>query len=997
MKQFLAGILAISLPFCAFPRQDGAVCGTHAEIAKEQIYLHQRSIQALAAAGKLRPLGLAERSAAKDIGAIATLDDSNGIIARANPFDLDNKTLSFQPSAPSAARYKFTVSGSTYSGDDATNGTPLNGIQDDDSRSLALPFTFPFFGATYNSIYVNSDGNLTFGQGDADTSARSLGRMTAGAPRISPLFADLDPSRSLNGLTVLSAADRFVVTWTAVPDYSSSGGSILHTFQVRLFPDGRIEFAWATVGAIASAVIGIAPGHLQGVSTVLSFSAGSSQEYSAAVAETFGAATSVDMIRAAQRFYETHEDAYDYLIVYNALGIPARAGAVAYESTVRNDRLGYADYLFDNGALYGSPRRLQSVINMGPVDGTDVQSSNNNYPLDPNGHVALRGATGDTPLTVIAHEMGHLFLAFASIRDPQNPDSRPLLNPLNNAHWGFNFNSDASLLEGNRIQDSGPNAIPRFLTVATVQGYSALDQYLMGFRAKEDVPLTFLVQNSNRDQSRLPQAGVSIDGVRRDVAVDEIIAAEGRRSPDYTVSQRNFRAAIVVITPSGSDPPPNVVQQVETYRAGIESFYNTATGGRATLDTALVSKLDLSLWPAGGVLAGSSATGSLTLAQPAAADVIVQLTSDNGDAAVPATVTIPAGAPKADFALQGVRPGVSLLSASAGPGYQAASAKAQVDSSIHDLGVIDISGNYQVAKAGTPLPQPIVIRVADINRVGYAGQHVNLSVSPGGGIDQTSAVSDEHGNVSVTWTPGSNPLNELYATVEGSNQPAFTATALGPPAIFDGGIVNAASFQAGITPNGLGTIFGANLGAGFSGQGALSNSLGGVQVLLNGTLAQVFYVTDRQINFLVPDTLAVGSVGVTVSTPLGASPAQRLTVQPVLPGIFYDVPSGLGAILVAGTGLTTLQRPVHAGEYLEVYCTGLGELTATAGLQQTAAWPAVTIASKTAQVSYSGLAPGFLGLNQVNVQVPDGTPAGDVTLSMTVAGLKANDVKIRVQ
>ena len=51
------------------------------------------------------------------------------------------------------------------------------------------------------------------------------------------------------------------------------------------------------------------------------------------------------------------------------------------------------------------------------------------------------------------------------------------------AHWDFKFNSDASLMEGNRIQDNGAGASPRFLTTGAVEGYSALDQYLMGLRA----------------------------------------------------------------------------------------------------------------------------------------------------------------------------------------------------------------------------------------------------------------------------------------------------------------------------------------------------------------------------------------------------------------------------------------------------------------------------------------------------------------------------------
>ena len=64
------------------------------------------------------------------------------------------------------------------------------------------------------------------------------------------------------------------------------------------------------------------------------------------------------------------------------------------------------------------------------------------------------------------------------------------------AHWNFLFNSEASLLEGNRIQDNGAGVSPRFQTTATVEGYSPLDQYLMGFRSAQDVPPTFYVANA---------------------------------------------------------------------------------------------------------------------------------------------------------------------------------------------------------------------------------------------------------------------------------------------------------------------------------------------------------------------------------------------------------------------------------------------------------------------------------------------------------------------
>src|SRR5262249_45926910 len=136
---------------------------------------------------------------------------------------------------------------------------------------------------------------------------------------------------------------------------------------------------------------------------------------------------------------------------------------------------------------------MQAFLNLGPLS---------NYPRDINAGVPLRGSTGDTPVTIIAHETGHLFLALASIRDPLDPAARPMLGGAL-AHWSFNFNSEASFLEGNRIADNGESANPRFATVATVEGYSPLDQYLMGFRAPEEVAPLFLVQSTGHPNDQL--------------------------------------------------------------------------------------------------------------------------------------------------------------------------------------------------------------------------------------------------------------------------------------------------------------------------------------------------------------------------------------------------------------------------------------------------------------------------------------------------------------
>ena len=57
----------------------------------------------------------------------------------------------------------------------------------------------------------------------------------------------------------------------------------------------------------------------------------------------------------------------------------------------------------------------------------------------------------------------------------------------------------------------------------------------------------------------------------------------------------------------------------------------------------------------------------------------------------------------------------------------------------------------------------------------------------------------------------------------------------------------------------------------------------------------------------------------------------------------------------------------------------------------------MTIGGRTAALSFAGLAPGFAGLYQLNVQVPDSVPSGRQALRLTTGGLMANDVFLNVQ
>jgi large repetitive protein len=267
---------------------------------------------------------------------------------------------------------------------------------------------------------------------------------------------------------------------------------------------------------------------------VVSFLNDASAEYPAAVVERFGNTVDIDIVTVAQKFYQTHEDAYDYLVIYNNMGIDAMAGALAYEATVRSSGTGYSVAQQDYGAEYGSAARLRSVMNMGRLD---------YYPADVNATVPVRAAAQDTPLTVLGHESGHLFLAFASIPDPAGSTTKPMIG-YGGAHWSFVYDSEASLDEGEKITDLGSGS---FVTAAVTQGFAPLDRYLMGFAPASDVADTFVALNPSVSPLGHPQSGYGFTGTRLNISVNDVIQAVGRRTPDYTVAQHRFRFGFVLV------------------------------------------------------------------------------------------------------------------------------------------------------------------------------------------------------------------------------------------------------------------------------------------------------------------------------------------------------------------------------------------------------------------------------------------------------------------
>ncbi|MBI4465461.1 MAG: SBBP repeat-containing protein [Acidobacteria bacterium] len=241
-----------------------------------------------------------------------------------------------------------------------------------------------------------------------------------------------------------------------------------------------------------------------------------------------------------------------------------------------------------------------------------------------------------------------------------------------------------------------------------------------------------------------------------------------------------------------------------------------------------------------------------------------------------------------------------------------------------------------------------------------------------------------------------------------SNALSFTVTG---PTINTGGVVNGASFASGVTtvPGSIATAFGTNL--------APSGS-GSVAVRMNGVNAPVFAANATQVNFQIPWELA-NQAQATLTVAAGGVTSSPVTVSlaSFAPGIFStnSTGSGQGAILIANSpfvaapvGMFSGSRPVKRGEeYISIYCTGLGAVTnqPPTGVQAPGAPPSLTVTTPQVSiggvpvpVAFSGLAPGYFGLYQVNVQVPATAPTGSaIAVVLSIGGVTSNMVTIAVQ
>jgi hypothetical protein len=553
----LWALLPVAAGSAARTRSGGhAWCGTARSGARDAVWAHREQRNRRGAEAR-------SLHAAFDVGQIAVLMDEGDLALVANAMDLQKAGVRFSPvgGGYSVSRVDLPL--------EPDSGMRLS-LGDDASQLVSLAFTFPFYGKTYSQVFVNSDGNLTFGQNDDASTARNLGRLVNGPPRVAPLLADFNDEVG-GAISLLSLPDHATVTWRAVPQFDHTDKN---TFQVTLWADGRVDFVYdqELSSAIEEGTTGIAPGSAQGGLTTVDFSTAAAVAGGAgALAETFREQDGLDAVAVARKFYASHPDRYQQLVIYTSRRL-VPAGTFSYEQTVANADAGIGVGPQNLSAEYGSAGRLESFVTMDAIS---------KYPDDLN----RRFLGEDSALTVLAHEVGHRWLVNALFRDGA-ANSHELLG-RDEVHWSFFADTDGSYLEGN---DIAPQSDGSFRTSGSSLRYSAMDQYLMGMREASEVPSFFFVRSpsgtSDTDPGRQPRTGITFGGARQDVSIGDVVSALGARRPAGAPWAAPFRQAFVYVS-VGGPPAAAAIDKVERIRAAWPAFFNQSVEGRGSVDPTL--------------------------------------------------------------------------------------------------------------------------------------------------------------------------------------------------------------------------------------------------------------------------------------------------------------------------------------------------------------------------------------------------------------------------
>jgi uncharacterized protein (TIGR03437 family) len=221
-------------------------------------------------------------------------------------------------------------------------------------------------------------------------------------------------------------------------------------------------------------------------------------------------------------------------------------------------------------------------------------------------------------------------------------------------------------------------------------------------------------------------------------------------------------------------------------------------------------------------------------------------------------------------------------------------------------------------------------------------------------------------------------------------------------------VQNGASFTSRITPGAFATIKGTNLTSAALSANIIPvpSTLGGVTVSIAGVLCPIYYVNPTQINFLVPWNTTLGLQPLIVTASGQTVGPVNITITGEAPGIFqYGANRAVAQNFNDNYSLNSPAAPAAVGSTLIVYVNGVGQvsnqpadgvLSPSAPLAQALYISSATIGGVSAPITFLGLTPGYVGLAQANITVPN-LATGDYPLVLNISGLLSTSALVSVK
>jgi hypothetical protein len=549
-------------------------------------------------------------------GDLIVMELDDGELGKADLFDLTGRTLRF---TPEGSRYRVDNGPLHW---DSDFGPELTGAE-----ASLHKFAFPFSGKLWKSFFVGTTGSIRFGTSEKDISLDPYGHLDRGIVlerfdqlgEVASKLIDKAPAicvflkpRMSGPHYVKELSDRAVITWDLTEPFGSlldfTWFKTINRFQVVLSRDGSLEMSYKEVTA-GDGIVGIYPTLSGGEKPgAVHFSSLAREDGPFAfVYESFhylGVPRSQDL---SCTIIKALGDKFDFLAYYSDFRVDSQEASSPSDGPVGGNvtgigqtqhkqtqevlesrctrgrfQLGFAQPVFvgsnemqegpPEGAPIGNRHDLTFYMSQLAEASSDRKPVLYNYAI---GH--------------LGHEVGHRWGAYATAKvngetislGPWPHWARELQTPV---VYPYSRPTEASTLGGGVWQDNfdGTYTQLRDGYFVPAAGYSYLDLYLMGLISPAEVPDFFILKNPvrvNKDANGNPV----FKAERTKVTIQDVIAAEGPRSPDVDHSQRQFNTGIVVVVEHGHSPSHEILEQATGIRRQWIDFWARTTGGRASM------------------------------------------------------------------------------------------------------------------------------------------------------------------------------------------------------------------------------------------------------------------------------------------------------------------------------------------------------------------------------------------------------------------------------